>query len=123
MRDCCPTLCTVTVRFATAISTVTFDRVWAGGRTMESRPVISSDAGATWQPFDASAAGNDFVQSVFNSEHAGTTTAITREAAIFQASYRFAIEVLAPGAGSTSITHSCQLRVSITNRNGTNVPY
>jgi hypothetical protein len=106
-------------RFASAISTVTF-YLPANDTTIGARNVFSTDAGQTWQSFDATNSGIDYVYNLLQLNRIASVTPLGQERAIFGATFRFGVDVSVSGTFS-GVT--CRLRATITNRNGTNSPY
>jgi hypothetical protein len=111
-------------RFAHATSVVTAGMA-SGRTTVGSRPLFSTDSGVTWQSFHPAAddwAWADIAGPYPLIPFTSTMTMVTPDRAIFAATFLFAVEVLNNSVGVTMHV-DCQLRVEITNRNGTNSPY
>ena len=88
------------------------------------RPMFSTDGGQTWQAFDlaAEAIGADYARGPVDKVYGPTTlTALGNERAVFGGTFRFGVQVTLLVEIVSGV--SCQLRVSITNRNGANFPF
>jgi hypothetical protein len=108
-------------RFANSISNVSFSLPVAD-TYVGARNVFSTNAGQTWQSFDATNSNLDRVYNFLRIGGVASVTPLGQERAIFAGTIRFGVEVLVPFG--TAITDGwCQLRTTITNRNGTNSPY
>jgi hypothetical protein len=108
-------------RFASAISTASFS-LPASDIIVGARNVFSTDGGQNWQSFDATNANLDRVHNLLHVGGVTSVTALGPERAIFGATFRFGVQLIVFAA--TPITDAwCQLRATITNRNGTNSPY
>ena len=107
-------------RFVSAISTATFSGMTSSTGFVAARNVFSQDGGQNWQSFDATDSQLDYA---YAPSHAGgtiTVTALGNERAIFASPFRFGVQLVT----TDPVTQTwCQLRATITNRNGTNVPY
>jgi hypothetical protein len=106
-------------RFASAISTVTF-YLPPSDTLVGARNVFSTDGGQNWQSFDATNAGLDSALSFIRLAGAATVTPVGLDRPIFAATFRFGVLLITNTAIGQA---SCQLRATITNRNGTNYPY
>ena len=110
-------------RFMSAVSTLLVEP-GADATQISTRPMFSTDGGQNWQGFDVAAAatGADFAAGEATPAQGKLSlTALGNERAVFGGTFRFGVEFIS-GAVPTSAV-SCQLRVSITNRNGTSFPY
>ena len=105
-------------RFASAISTVTFQNGTSNQILVAAFNVFSTDGGQSWQSFDVT--GLDIVFHTLAGNFYTSITPLGQERAIFGATFRFGVQV---EVSATVAAVTCRLRTTITNRNGTNSPY